>query len=240
MQFLLPDFQETDDVIFVENQYFCIRESGELPGSLLCFIATMKILIDNGHGIETPGKCSPDGKFLEYQYNRIIASRVTAELNDCGYDAQLLVPEISDVPLAERCRRVNAVCNEVGISNVIFVSIHVNAAGSDGKWHSASGWSAYTSPGITRADLLAYDLYEAAKKYLVGQKIRLFNGPKEPDFESNLYLLRHTQCAAVLTENMFQDCLSDVAFLQSRAGMEAITMLHVEGIVEHINKPCPF
>lgn len=200
----------------------------------------MKILLDNGHGIETPGKRSPDGLFLEYKYNRLIASRVTAELNDCGYDAQLLVPEISDIPLAERCRRVNAVCDEVGVGNVILVSIHVNAAGSDGKWHKSSGWSAYTTHGITRADLLAYDLYEAAMKYLVGQKIRLFNGPKEPDFESNLYLLKHTKCPAVLTENMFQDCLSDVAFLQSRAGMEAITMLHVEGIVEHIDKPYPF
>ena len=194
----------------------------------------MKIFIDNGHGIETPGKRSPDGKFLEYQYNRIIASRVTAELLDCGYDAQLLVPEISDIPLAERCRRANAVCDDIGTSNVILVSIHVNATGSDGKWHSASGWSAYTTPGITRADLLAYDLYEAAKKHLVGQKIRLFNGPKEPDFESNLYILKHTKCAAVLTENMFQDCLSDVSFLRSHSGMEAITMLHVEGIREYL------
>ena len=70
----------------------------------------------------------------------------------------------------------------VRASNVLLVSIHVNASGSDGKWHSASGWSAFTTPGITRTDMLAYDLYEAAKKYLAGQKIRLFNGPKEPDF----------------------------------------------------------
>lgn len=196
----------------------------------------MKIFIDNGHGIETPGKRSPDGKFLEYQYNRIIASRVTANLVDCGYDAQLLVPEISDVPLAERCRRVNAVCDEVGAANVILISIHVNASGSDGKWYKATGWSAYTTPGITREDLLAYDLYESAKKHLVGQKIRLFNGPKEPDFERNLYLLKHTKCAAILTENMFQDCLPDVVFLQSHTGMEAITMLHVEGITEYVNE----
>lgn len=194
----------------------------------------MKILLDNGHGIETSGKLSPDGLFLEYAYTHEIAFRVTSELNDCGYDAQLLVPEISDVALAERCRRVNAICDEIGTSNVVLVSIHVNASGSDGKWHKATGWSAYTTPGITKADLLAYDLYEAAKKHLVGQKIRLFNGPKEPDFESNLYLLKHTKCAAVLTENMFQDCLSDVSFLQSHTGMEAITMLHVEGITDYL------
>ena len=83
---------------------------------------------------------------------------------------------------------------------------------------------------------MAYDLYEAAKKYLAGQKIRLFNGPKEPDFESNLYLLKHTKCPAVLTENLFQDCLSDVSFLQSHSGMKAITMLHIEGIIEYLER----
>lgn len=164
----------------------------------------MKILLDNGHGIETPGKRSPDGLFLEYQYNRLIASRVTTNLLDCGYDAQLIVPEISDISLTERCRRVNAVCDEVGDSNVLLVSIHVNASGSDGKWHSTSGWSAFTTLGITRADMLAFDLYEAAKKYLVGQKIRQYYGPKEPDFEESFCILCHTKCAAVLTENMFQ------------------------------------
>lgn len=125
----------------------------------------MKLLIDNGHGIETPGKRSPDGLFLEYQCNRLIASHVTANLLDYGYDARLIVLETSDISLVERCRRVNAVCEDVGTSNVLLVSIHVNASGSDGKWHSASGWSAFTTQGITRADMLAFDLYEATRKY---------------------------------------------------------------------------
>ena len=33
----------------------------------------MKILIDNGHGSNTPGKCSPDGRLMEYSYTREIA-----------------------------------------------------------------------------------------------------------------------------------------------------------------------
>ena len=33
----------------------------------------MIILIDNGHGIETPGKRSPDGRFKEYLWNREVA-----------------------------------------------------------------------------------------------------------------------------------------------------------------------
>ncbi len=38
----------------------------------------MKVLIDNGHGAETPGKRSPDGRLLEYAYTREIAIRVAS------------------------------------------------------------------------------------------------------------------------------------------------------------------
>ena len=53
----------------------------------------MKILIDNGHGNNTPGKCSPDKRFREYAWNREIAARVVHDLRKKGYDAELLVPE---------------------------------------------------------------------------------------------------------------------------------------------------
>jgi len=194
----------------------------------------MKILIDNGHGSDTPGKRSPDGRFLEYQYNRIIATRVVSELVDCGNYAELLVPEETDIPLRERVRRVNDKCDIFGVANVLLVSLHVNAAGSDGKWHKATGWSAYTTHGITKSDLLAMDLYEAARKNLPGKVIRQFNGPQEPDFEENFYILKHTKCPAVLTENFFMDNQCDVSYLQSNAGMAAITMLHIEGIREYL------
>lgn len=36
----------------------------------------MKILIDNGHGVETPGKRSPDGRFREYQDNRLLGRAI--------------------------------------------------------------------------------------------------------------------------------------------------------------------
>lgn len=71
----------------------------------------MKILVDNGHGIETPGKRSPDGVLREYAWNRLIAARIVSALTDLGHDSQLLVPELTDVPLPERCRRVNEIDN---------------------------------------------------------------------------------------------------------------------------------
>ena len=38
----------------------------------------MKVLIDNGHGENTPGKRSPDGRLREWAYSREIADMVVA------------------------------------------------------------------------------------------------------------------------------------------------------------------
>ena len=55
------------------------------------------------------------------------------------------------------------------------------------------------------------------------------------DWEENFYILRKSLCVTVLTENFFQDCLSDVQFLQSKAGKQAVVDTHVEGIVDYLN-----
>ena len=49
----------------------------------------MKILIDNGHGVTTKGKRSPDGSLLEWAWTREIARHVVAKLNELGYDSKL-------------------------------------------------------------------------------------------------------------------------------------------------------
>ena len=56
------------------------------------------------------------------------------------------------------------------------------------------------------------------------------------DKEGNLAVVRGTRCAAVLTENLFQDNREDVAFLLSPEGREAIVRLHVEGITAYVAK----
>lgn len=196
----------------------------------------MKILIDNGHGENTPGKCSPNGKFREYQYAREIAQAVEYELKKRGYDAERIVREDIDVPLAERARRVNEYCGRLGTANVLLVSIHVNAAGNGSEWMNARGWSAYTSKGQTKADKLATSMYKAAEEVLPdGIRIRKDYSDGDEDWEENFYILRKTKCPAVLTENLFQDNREDVTFLTSDAGKRAIIDIHVRGIENYIN-----
>ena len=195
----------------------------------------MKILIDNGHGHNTPGKRSPDGKFREYAYNREIAKHIVADLIDRGYDAELIVPEDNDISLEERVRRANKICLASDPSCVILVSVHVNAAGDGSKWTNATGWSVYTCKGQTASDKLAECLCEAAIKNFPGKRIRTDYSDGDSDWEENFYILRKSHCAAVLTENFFMDNKSDLEYLQSRAGKQAVIDTHVEGIIEYLS-----
>ena len=60
--------------------------TGHLQGNLRAVPdSTMKILIDNGHGIQTKGKRSPDGTLLEYAYTRDLANQILATLHSKGH-----------------------------------------------------------------------------------------------------------------------------------------------------------
>lgn len=196
----------------------------------------MKILIDNGHGENTPGKRSPDGVLREYLYTREIADDVVRELAKRGYDAERIVKENVDVSLSERARRANEFCGKLGASNVILISVHCNAAGNGSEWMKARGWSAYTTKGKTKADDLANCLYDAAESVFVGQKIRKDMSDGDPDWEENFYILQKTKCAAVLTENFFQDNKDDVCFLLSTEGKQQVVKAHVDGIIKYLEK----
>lgn len=195
-----------------------------------------KILIDNGHGVTTPGKRSPDGRLLEYKYCREIAREVVKRLKAPGYDAELLVPEDTDINLRERVRRVNAICDRIGSRNVCLVSIHNDAQGMGNDWTAARGFSVRISLNASaRSKELARLIYGEADKYgraVTGNRAT----PPEKYWVQSLYILNSTNCPAVLTENLFMTNRDDVAWLLSAEGREAIVRLHVEGIKAYLSK----
>lgn len=197
---------------------------------------SMIILIDNGHGKETAGKCSPDGMLKEWAYTREIARRVWEELLHRGHEAILVCPADQDMPLSKRVRFVNDIVKEEGKDNVLLVSIHCNAAGNGSQWMKASGWEAYTSPGRTKADRLAECFYKHAEKELAADfRVRVDRSDGDSDKEASFYILAKTRCPAILTENLFMDNRNDVRFLLSELGKVKLTWLHVKAIVEYIN-----
>lgn len=190
------------------------------------------ILIDNGHGKNTKGKCSPDKRLMEWKWTREVAAMVCEKLNAKGIDARLLVPEDTDISLTERVRRTNVVCRQQGTSNVALVSIHVNAAGADGKWHDARGFSVWVARTCSEnSKKLAQLMYaEAEKRNLKGNR----SVPKDKYWQADFAMVKQTNCPAVLTENLFQDNKEDVDYLLTVEGQEVIAEMHVEAIMNYL------
>lgn len=193
--------------------------------------SSIVILLDNGHGIQTPGKRSPDGTLLEYKYTREIVDLIIKELQNKGLQAVKLVPEDDDIPLSQRVKRANELYKKYN-KEAILISVHCNAAGADGKWHNASGWTVFVAQNASsKSKKLASTLYlEAKKNGLQGNR----SVPKEKYWVQSLAICRDTNCPAVLTENMFQDNKSDVELLLSEEGKKKIVETHVNGILNYL------
>lgn len=190
------------------------------------------VLLDNGHGVNTPGKCSPDKTLLEYKWAREIVDKLMVEFAKLGIRSIKLVPEDTDISLRERVRRANQHYKNSG-KQAILISVHCNAAGADGKWHNACGWSVFVAQNASNnSKRLARNLYEEAEKRgLKGNR----SVPKEKYWVQSLAMCRDTNCPAVLTENMFQDNKEDVALLLSEEGKKKIIDAHVQGVLNYLN-----
>lgn len=218
-----------------------------------------RIILGTAHTAQTPGKRSPDGKFREYDYSRKVTNGVKEGLEAHGVVVYVDMPEANgsanqSVELKKRVAFVNNICAKYGAGNCAYVSIHVNAAGADGKWHNAGGWCIFTTKGQNNSDKLATCIHEVAQEELkdyskyveLGKKegdyskaqkgVRADYSDGDPDLEANFYVIRHTACPSVLSENMFQDTEADVEWLLSEEGFNTIVDIHVNGILKWIEK----
>ena len=190
----------------------------------------MRILLDAGHGIDTPGKRSPDGAFLEYKWNREIAELVYNILEEQGWDVDFVVTETNDIALKTRVRRVNEVCSMFGADNVLLLSIHSNAAGMGDKWMNAQGWSAYTTKGESKSDRVASCLYDAFEEEFKERKIRRDMSDGDQDWEEDFYVIKKTSCPAVLLENFLYDNKEECCWLLQDATKRRVARAIVRGI----------
>lgn len=196
----------------------------------------MRVLIDNGHGSNTPGKRSPDGTLREYAYTREIAKRLVPALIEEGFEAELVTPETYDVSLTTRVKRINRICNQVGSKNVLVVSIHNDAKGMGSSWEKARGWSVRVSLNAsTNSKKLASCLASAAESEGIKVRRPIDTPTKKQDYWlQNLAICRDTLCPAVLTENLFQDNKQDVEWLLTEKGKDTLVRLHINGIKNYI------
>lgn len=190
------------------------------------------LILDNGHGSNTPGKCSPDRTLREYAWTRIMTDLIARKARARGIRTEIIVPETTDVPLATRSARANALARKHGLKKCLFVSVHINAAGADGKWHDATGFSAWVAPNASLrsknfASLITEEMH---RRGLRGNRAV----PPQKYWVANFAVIRRTDCPAVLTENLFQDNRGEVKYLLSPQGQDTIAEAHVAAVEKYI------
>jgi N-acetylmuramoyl-L-alanine amidase len=163
--------------------------------------------------------------------NRDVVSRIVRKVAGAGVCCKILVPEYTDVSLPERVRRANDLCRN--LSHVLLISVHGNASGNG----AGSGWEIFTSRGKTKSDEYATVFFGEAEKRLAGKfKLRSDHSDGDPDKEESFYILQHTNCPAVLTENLFFDHPDDCRFMLSDAGRDVIADIHASAILKIARK----
>lgn len=170
------------------------------------------VLLDAGHGEDTPGKRSPiweDGSQLfEWAFNRVLVQYIKDYLK-LGVSYVVLVPENEDILLEERIDRIERIhkAYKDDFDLIYLVSIHGNAF----KTSSPNGIEVYTTRGITEADPIAKKYFYTLKQ--LGWNMRFDYEDGYPDREANFYIIREAEklgVPGILTENGFytnrEDC----------------------------------
>ena len=189
---------------------------------------TKLFLLSPGHGQNTPGKRDPEGKLLEWEFNRRLVKRIVYYAERMNIPVVVLDDELLDVPLSTRVTKANKYGR-----NTCYISVHGNAAGNGKSWMNARGWSVFTSKGYTKADPIAQIFVEEADKLIseIGCKVRKYSQKVyEQDYEENFYVLKNTYMPAVLTENLFYDNKQDNAVMQSELGIDVLARIHANAM----------
>jgi N-acetylmuramoyl-L-alanine amidase len=172
------------------------------------------VFIDAGHGGMINGKYqTAPAKMFDHGYgqmfyegvsNRQFADDLKWELKQRGIPYIDVTATELDVPLSARVDIINDLYKKY--PNGILLSLHSNAGGG-------TGFEVWTSVGQTRSDQFAEELSEELMRSFPDIKFRKDSQDGDLDKESQFYILKNTNCPAVLPECLFYDNYEDYKLL---------------------------
>lgn len=191
------------------------------------------IAIDNGHGINTPGKRTPifpkghkyEGKFMhEWEFNYATAKYLGKHLENTGFNILYVSDTSEDTPLKTRTDLANnTIKNKYNKPANFLVSIHANAM--TGEWGTANGIETYIYAKGGQAEKYANLIH----KHLIADTRRLDRKVKV----GNLHMVRETKMPAVLVECGFMDFLPEAELLMSDEYRKICALAIAKGICEY-------
>ena len=192
------------------------------------------ILLDPAHGASVPGKKSPDGELKEWKWSRECISKMIKRLQDDGYRAVVITESLEEIGLNNRVQIEHNYSKLFGKKNTLFVSVHCNASGNDGKWKKAQGWCVFVSNNCSEnSKKLAEFLYDEVEAKGIKCRKPL---PKQKYWQQDFYVVKNTWCPAVLIETLFMDNKKDCQYLLSKEGMNTFVDCYVNAIEKYVNE----
>lgn len=210
------------------------------------------IVIDYGHGAETPGKRYRFTDYGNFECREYITNRITAALLiekllraghrvfDCVAKREWTLADLDaswswgrleqrDIALASRVMYANS------IPHSFVLSLHSNAVGykNVGPSLTARGGSMYTSPGQTKSDEIAEILHMTFTDAFQDEPVFMLKGQMQDgdhDYEARFTMLTKTKAPAVLGEMLFFVNIHDARYLMSRTGQEVIAQAYYDGV----------
>lgn len=167
-----------------------------------------------------------DLKHYEGECNRDIIKRIKILCDKNKISYVDVVDSELDVALETRVAKANA--EYAKNKNCIYLSIHSDAFTTQ----DAQGFSVYTSPGQTKSDIYASLIFKEMVIEFPEQKGRPDYTDSDPDKEENFYVLKHTNCPAVLSENLFYTNYKECQILESEEGRQKIAEAHFRAILK--------
>ena len=172
----------------------------------------------NGHYATAPRKmCKFNDGLTIYEgvINRHVTDKLCNFLDSMAIEYVVISAEHDDLSLQLRVQKAD---NEYTKDDrCIFVGIHSNAGGG-------SGFEIFTSVGQTKSDKIAQIFCDVYKKLFPDYPFRNEKKDGDDDKEAEFYVLRKTDCPAVLVENLFFDNRKEAEYLLSEKGQADIAL----------------
>ncbi|GAF63634.1 hypothetical protein BTS2_0525 [Bacillus sp. TS-2] len=181
---------------------------------------TKIVAVDAGHGLNTPGKRTPDGE-REWTFNNRVALALIKELGK--YDVKIVRLDDptgrTDVSLSARTNKANREKAD------LLISIHHNA--NTGTWGSWGGTETYHHPDDSKGMAIA----QALHPILVRTMSLRDRGIKS----ANFHMLRESNMPAILTEGGFMDSTTDIVRMRNNSVLDRTGRELANGIASYLN-----
>lgn len=179
---------------------------------------------------------SPNINLDELTYINKLADAIILRLRESAKHTPFITIQKLTGPMDQILASLKQITQNTPPSANCLIALGLNAAQSDGRYHSSQGWRVISNPESPQSSELATAMATAAIQTLGPRAASTAPYPDTITHLNQTPILTARNIPAVLTLNLYQDNRQDAAYLLSSAGRQAIIDLHIKGISAYLER----